>query len=303
VHWETNIYGSTYVALSLVRGANRFLGLWKARWYGARIVWTMHNTHAHEYPHPRIDAWGRTIMWRLAHAVIIQNRTAIPKYKEQHPGKRVVYIPHGNYIGVYGPRADAARAAERARRGFLDTDIVLLGIGMIRPYKRYEDTIDAVLAAEKKGVPVRLVIAGKGDAAYIASLRARAVGSKAVSFEEGRIADTDVPKTLAMADYAVFAYGESSLTSGALLWALSYGLPCIVGEMPAAELVHDGINGYCVPPPPKVKPSESVGNLMLLVESLPKRERIDRDRVVATVAEYGWDRVARETVALYAGLT
>ena len=291
IHWETNIYGSKYAIVSLVRML-RFVGLWKARLYGARIVWTMHNMEAHDYPHPAIDRLGRWMMWKLAHAVIIQNRTAISECRSQHPGKTVVYIPHGNYIGVYGPRADDARDAQRAKRGLLESDIVLIGIGMIRPYKKYEEVIDAVLAAEKKGLGVKLVIAGKGDAAYIASLRARVGESKAVLLEEGRIADAEVPMVLSLADYAVFAYGESSLTSGALLWALSYGVPSIVGDMPAAELVHDDINGYRVPDQ----------GLVSLIASLPSKSPMERDRVVATVQGYGWDEVARETAALYRSL-
>ena len=289
IHWETNIYGSKYVLLSMLRML-RFIGLWKARLFGARIVWTMHNAASHEYPHPRIDAWGRWMMWHLAHVVIIQNRAVIPQYRAEHPGKKIVYIPHGNYIGVYGSRADDMRGAERAKRKLADSDTVLLGIGMIRPYKKYEDAIDAVLAAEKKGIAVKWVIAGKGDASYIQSLRARAANSAAILVEDGRIADADVAKTLAMADYALFAYGESSLTSGALLWALSYGVPCIVGDMPASELIFDGVNGYRV----------GSEGLAALIESLSTKETMDRDRVEATVVGYGWDEVARETTALYA---
>lgn len=291
IHWETNIYGSKYAIVSLVRML-RFVALWKARLYGARIVWTMHNAASHEYPHPAIDRWGRWMMWKLAHAVIIQNRTIIAEYRSQHPGKTVVYIPHGNYIGVYGARADESRAEQRAQRGYAARDVVLLGIGMIRPYKKYEDTIDAVIAAEKKGIPVNLLIAGKGDPSYIASLRERAHGSGAIRIEEGRIADADVPTILALADYAVFAYGESSLTSGALLWVLSYGLPAIVGEMPASELVHDDINGYRI----------QDRGLVQLIAALPAKPPMERDRVVASVEGYSWEVVAKGVTNLYASL-
>ena len=294
IHWETTIYGSKSVIVSGVRGTCRFVGLWVARLWGARVVWTMHNSASHDYPHPRIDTGGRALMWRLADAVIIQNKSVIGKYQKIHPKSRVVFIPHGNYVGVYGPRADAQRAQRRSLYGFSENDTVLLALGAIRPYKQYEHLIDTICTAHKKDGRLKLLIAGKGEHGYIEGLHRRVAGSTAVVIHEGRVPDADMAGLLALADYAVFAYGESSLTSGALLLALSYGVPSIVGRMHAAELITDGLNGFRAP---------DDASLLRTIVRLPSRKPMDHDDIVASVSDFGWDRVAQDTAALYRSLS
>ncbi len=289
IHWETNIYGSRFIAVSLWRGFWRFSGLLLARACGAPIVWTMHNMAAHDYPHPRIDGWGRAIMWRIADAVIIQNRAAAARLAREHPGMRVAHIPHGNYIGAYGLIAPERREDVRRAYGVAEGSTVLLALGLVRPYKRYERLVDAVARNARNGGSVKLLIAGKGEKGYLDSLRARAGGSPAVVFT-GFIPDKDIPGVHAAADYGIFAYGGSSLTSGAIPLSLSYGLPVLIGDMPAAEYVMEGVNGYRW---------KTDAELDALLAALPGYPPLDRERVIVSVAPYSWEEVARQTIAVY----
>ena len=293
VHWETNIYGSKSAIVSYVRGSCRFFGLWTGQFCGAQIVWTMHNAASHDYPHPLIDRRGRALMWGLADAVIIQNRGEIPQFHTAHPHARIQYIPHGNYVGVYGPRSDGQRLLRRGVYGLGVNDIVLIALGAIRPYKKYESLIDVVSTANKKDARLKLLIAGKGENAYIEGLHRRAGGSTAVVISEGHIPETEMSAVLSAADYAVFAYGESSLTSGALILALSYGVPCIVSGMPADELVTEGINGYR---------ADTEEELLEVIKHLPTLKPLPPEQVIASVASASWDSVARQTEALYGSL-
>lgn len=294
IHWETNIYGSRFVVVSLVRGSLRFLGLVLARLCGARIVWTKHNIFSHDYLHPSIDALGRFIMWSIANVVIVQNRSIATMYQKQYPHVQVVYIPHGNYIGVYGEPFSDSRDALRASFGFTKKETVLLALGLVRPYKNYEQLIDAVVHNAQQGSPVKLWITGKGEPSYIETLRQRAQNSHAVVFYAGYVKDKDMPHVLAAADYSIFAYGESSLTSGAMMLALSYGLPVIVGDMPAAELVENGKNGY------RLDASAEVKTELAHVSELPI---LDKEHVIGSVSQCGWDEVARQTIAVYKAST
>ena len=277
IHWESNLYGSAYLWVSLVRMLYRFPLLFLARSFGARVVWTMHNLSAHDYPHPPIDRLGRYLMWRLAQGVIIQNKVVSEEMRLRHTGKVVRYIPHGNYVGVYGPMQPP-----QAHEG-----VVLLALGAVRPYKRLEMLVDAV----KEAPSTRLVIAGKADRAYVAELRRRAAGAP-VEIQDF-VPDEKVAEYFSTGDYAVFTHSESSLTSGAVIVALSYGVPVIALPMPAAELVEEGRNGFVV---------EDKAALVALLKKLPSLPRMPQEKVVASVNAYSWERVGKETRAVYAQL-
>jgi beta-1,4-mannosyltransferase len=301
IHWETNIYGSRFAILSVFRMAWKFPLLFLSKGLGARVVWTMHNTHAHDYPFPALDAFGRECMWRLADAVIIQNKEMAAEYARARPRARtrrrarVVYIPHGNYIGAYGPEVSKVSEGKglRAERGIPEDAIVLLALGAVRPYKELERLIDSVCVAAQKEPRLRLVIAGKSASPYKESLSARVAGMGAVQFFPEFIPDADIPAFFAAADYAVFAHGESSLTSGALLLALSYGTPVITLPMPAAEIIVDGVNGYV---------AKDEAALVSLLESLASLPIPNADSVKGTVEGLSWERVGTETCALYDAL-
>lgn len=290
IHWETNVYGSAYRLVSLLRGGLRFVGLSILRVCGARIVWTLHNPRSHDYPHPRIDALGRAIMWRLAQVVIIQNDGECVRQRKAHPSQRICFVPIGNYVGVYGARRDHERATLRNTLGYVPSDIVLVSLGLVRPYKGYEQVIDAVLAVSLRGIPIKLLIAGKGDSSYIQALHARAGNSPAIVIREGYVPDEEMSSLLAVSDFGIIAYNDGALASAVLMMLLSYGVPALIAHMPAAEVVHDRVNGFHI---------GAETSLAEFLEKLPLKPRLDRDRVAESMKPYEWARVARDTLAAY----
>jgi glycosyltransferase involved in cell wall biosynthesis len=290
IHWETNIYGSKNPIVSIVRMGIRFPILFFARACGARIVWTLHNLHSHDYPFPRLDAFGRACMWHLANAVIVQNKKAAESLQNRHPHVPISYIPHGNYVAVYGPRISKVQAREKL--GIPSDKFVILALGTIRPYKQLELLIDAIQKAAIRDPNAFLLIAGKGEAAYVAELQKRVAHPTAVRIISNFIPDAEVPLYLGAADYSAFAYGDSSLTSGASILALSYGVPVITLATPAAELIQEGVNGFV---------AQNMQELSALLENHPAQ--IPPSDVQKTVLEYSWERVGKETRALYARLS
>ncbi len=119
---------------------------------------------------------------------------------------------------------------------------VLLNIGTLRPYKNIEGLIDAfgALPEEKRGT---LLIAGAAkSAAYAEELRRRAAAVPGVVLRAEFIADEALPSYLAAADIVVLPY-RSLLTSGILLWALSYARPVVAPAFgPVHELVGERAN-------------------------------------------------------------
>jgi beta-1,4-mannosyltransferase len=303
IHWETALYGSRYWIVAAGKMGWWFGGLLFARACGARIVWTMHNLHAHDFPFTGLDSFGRFCMRQLADAVIIQNHEYQKTFLERFPKISSVYIPHGNYSGVYGTyegTQDEARAAlgismksqpakfQPTQPSGSQSDILLLALGAIRPYKNLESLIDAV-----KVTNLFLVIAGKGESEYTAALSKRAEASSRILLKTQFVPDEQIPLYLKAADYAVYTHGDSSLTSGALILALSYGTPILTLSIPAAELIQEGKNGYV---------AKDIAGFDALLRRLPELAIPSYEEVFATVASDTWSLVAENTGKLYDSL-
>ncbi len=247
IQWETNVYGSEYALVSLVRMAYRFPGLLILKLRGVKIIWTIHNLHAHDYPHPWIDELGKRIMWHVADSVTIQQRGYAELKRKELSGRkkpRIYHIPHPNFVGIFGPEWSGDRNELRAKYGISIDSIVLLAFGSVRPYKELPKLMDAVTAAHRKGAPVILLITGKAGKEYGEELSKKAAGNPAVILRLGTVPDVEVPELMALCDYSALFYSDSSLNSGPLLMSLSYGRPVISRDMPAAEIIANGRNGF-----------------------------------------------------------
>lgn len=288
MHWESNLFGSAYFLVSVARMAYRFPLLFLARALGAKIVWTMHNLGNHDAVHPVLDRFGVKLIWILAQGVIVQNKRIAGEMQKLHPRTKVAYIPIGTFK-LYGEAQPEARAEQRAQWGAKDGELVLLSLGLIRPYKQPEVLIDAVRKAEG----VRLVIAGKGDKDYIESLRAYAKDAPVVIHGEF-VPDEKIAPYYAASDYAIFAYGGSSMTSAAVILGFAYGVPAIMFKMPlpAEELLKPGC-GFAV---------ETDEELKELFEKLATLPKPTPEFVEASIAELGWGRVGRDVRALYTSI-
>ncbi len=291
IHWETNIYGSKYLFVSLAKIAWRFPLLWllkKIR--GVKIVWTMHNLHSHDYPHPKVDNFGRRLMWALADKVLLHEKSFAESESLKRAGKDIECIPPGNYIGVYGPIWQGDRNDLRKEYGLSPHSIVLLALGKVRPYKALPPLIEAVAAVAKKGVPLHLYIAGKPTKEYGEEIK-RIVGkNKCVTLRLEYIGDKDMPKLHALADYSVMYYGDSALGSAAILLSLSYGVPVICRDFAVAELVVVGKNGFTF---------HDTSELIRLLEKLPQAEKFDTQAVMSTVADWDWEKMGEATRRAY----
>jgi beta-1,4-mannosyltransferase len=260
---------------------------------GVHLVWTAHNLQPHELHHPR---WGflvyRTVA-RWADAIIAHSQAARAQL-EQHYGAlpQSIVIPHGSYIGLYGPPRD--RATSRAALGLPPDGPVLLNIGTLRPYKNIEGLIDAfgALPAATRG---RLLIAGAAKSpSYAEQLRVRAASVPGVQLRAEFIADEQLPTYLAAADLVVLPY-RSLLTSGILLWALSYARPVIAPAFgPVRELLHEGQTGFLF------APGDDNALRAALERAIAHPDLLGLGAAgLALAHEFTWPKIAEMTAACY----
>lgn len=244
LHWSTQLYGSAYLLksiLTLLLYGSILLFLQKV--FNCKVCWTIHNEKSHDYPHPRMDRLGRKFAWWVADAVIVQQSVIKDKLSSEYPKKEIFFVPHPPYPGF--SQRDCTNRSVRKRLGIPKEAVVFLSFGMVRPYKNIDKLIEIFKEADRENEEsMCFVIAGKAVDGYTKVIKQLTEHAENILFINEFVDESDIPCYFDAADFTVFYYGESSLTSGALVHSLSYGVPVISRQFPGAEMIVEGKNGY-----------------------------------------------------------
>jgi len=223
LNWFENI-DERNVFVAIKSFFRKFAVLAVIRVSGKPLVWTMHNRISHEKGVAFFSRILVRLLERWAHRIVVHSRQseAILSALNRDVVKKTVYIPHPNYIDVYGhisPRTNSAGLPLR-----------LLFVGMIKPYKNIELLIDVV---KRFGPRVKLTLAGKAvSPSYGSQIRRKVVRAGNAELLPQFIPDREVPKLFAKADVVVLPYDlSSSLNSGTAFLAFSYKKTVICPEI------------------------------------------------------------------------
>jgi beta-1,4-mannosyltransferase len=271
----------------LVRSAvrcGRFLrDLVRLRRRGISVVWTAHNLRPHEPRQPVLERLLSVGTMLLSHAVITHSRYARQRLSRVYRATgKISVIPHGNYLNAfpdYGT-ADPDRSS--------GAPFEFLCFGQIRPYKQLPELVRAFRALPHHNV--RLVIAGKPIVeAELQRIRQAAGGDQRVVVDARHIPDDEVSAFHRRAHAAIFAYRDV-FSSGALVLALSYGLPVVAPAVStASELVQ----------PPGLE-TFAAGELSAGLDRMRSGDwSARRDAALQAAEAHPWSAVAASTVALY----
>lgn len=204
-----------------------WLYLWWAHTIGYRILWTAHDL----LPHSRVffdDRQARRYLIDRADAIIALSQASAPELIELG-ARDVEVVPFGSYATVY--ESALGRQAARSELGLGPSDVVVLLIGKIEPYKGADILLRAATRLSA-GSPVKVVIAGAcGDLTYRATLcrLAEGAGERAVARLE-RIPDEEMPVYLRAADFAAFPFRRITNSSSVVL-AQSFELPVLIPDL------------------------------------------------------------------------
>lgn len=279
----------------LVRTLARHLRLIAAlawlRVRGVKVVWTVHNLASHEPVRPQLEWMLGLLVSRLADRLIVHSEYARQQVARRWGATRkVTVIPHGNYVDVF-PSTGRSRAQVRGTLGIPAGAYVFVAFGQVRPYKRLPELVRAF--STMRSPDARLLIAGKPVvAAEAESLRVLARQDPRIVLDLREIPDSEVADVLGCADAAVLAYRDV-FSSGALLLALSYGLPVISAASSTASEIAGGSAGETFEP----------GGLAQAMRAMQDGDRPARSAAALDRArQYPWSRVSAETAALYQAL-
>jgi glycosyltransferase involved in cell wall biosynthesis len=132
------------------------------------------------------------------------------------------------------------------------------------------------------------------DRAYGAALERQATAIPGARLHARFIPDDQMPIYLAAADVVVLPY-HALLTSGVLLWALSYGRPVVAPAFaPVRELVRDEQEGFLFTPGDR----EALTDALRRALAHPDLDVLGQAGLAVAQA-YAWPKIAGMTAACY----
>ena len=282
----------SYVKVGLVAAR-----LAAARALGYRIVWTVHQVYPHTVAHPRLERAGARTLARFSHVLIAHDSAtredALRKLGRR--ARRIAIVPHGSYVGVYPP--GRPREAVRAELGSREEEVVFICFGNLRAYKDVSFLLDSFRAAELP--EAALLVAGPaGDDRVAADVLAAAAADARVRPRLGYMPDDQVAEHFGAADVAIVARNDGG-TSGAVVLALSLGVPVVAPRRPAyVELLGSEHAGWLFEPGDRaslraaLERAAADGAAGRAAKAVAARERAD---------ELNWRDIATRTARLIRG--
>lgn len=266
----------------------------------ARTVFTLHDLIFRLYPeyHLPVNHW----FLRNAMPYFLRRADAIIAVSEctRQDAVRFYRVPPDKVTVIYEgvnptlrPETDLDRV-RAARQRYAGGNPFILFLGTLEPRKNIPALVDAVRALAARGLPHRLVIAGRRGWLYQGIFdHVRATGMQdAVEFLD-YVPDADLPALFAACDAFVFP----SLYEGfglPPLEAMACGAPVVCSNTSALpEVVGDA--ALLVNP-------QSTSEIVAAVERVltdPARRADMIGRGLQQAARFSWERAARETRAVY----
>lgn len=199
---------------------------------GKKLVWTMHNRLSHEKKSGKLSQKLTGKLIRQADAILIHSKVSEDILRSEYPKltAQIAHIPHPDFIDVYPHSSKPKKETS--------TKLQLLFIGAVKPYKNIELLIEAVSKFENK---VELLIAGNPvSQAYKKELEELAKNNPSIELRLEFIPDQELPELISDSDLLILPYSiESSLNSGTVILALSYGRTVICPRIGTVDDLKD----------------------------------------------------------------
>lgn len=263
-----------------------------ARVLGLKVVMTHHGPDYERKKWNQVAKsvlkFGEALGVRWANQVITISQMIAGQIQKKY-GRAVTVIPNGVVI----PEAISSDAA--LRQYGLEKGKYILAVGRFVPEKGFHDLIAAFALAQKQGFPVdKLVIVGDADHEdqYSRDLKTKAQHSGNVVLT-GRLTGIPLQEIYSHAGLFVLPSYYEGLPI-ALLEALSYGLSCVVSDIPANQEVGLEEARYFRPGDIEALAGKIKEFLAKPLSGEERQEQIKR------IAErYNWDVIAQKTMEVY----
>lgn len=174
-----------------------------------KIIWTMHNKISHNSKIFFFSKLKIKIMELFSDKIIIHSKASEIGIKNK---SKIIYVPHPNYINIYGKTAVDTTPNDKLK---------LLFLGLVKPYKNIELLVEVFNELNLKNA--KLSICGFAEENYKKELLRKTTANKNIEFHLKFIEDNNIPQILAKHHILVTPYNSRSvLNSGSTILAFSY---------------------------------------------------------------------------------
>lgn len=288
-HWTHYHYTGETIGGSVLELCKFILKLIFARYYGYKIIWTMHNYLPHERTYPRLHYIERFCMARLAHRIIVHcDHGRILLKRKLFRRKNVTIIPLASFnVDVTQIEKEMARS----NLGIPQENTCFIFFGSIRPYKGISDLIHAFKSLTS--AKISLLIVGQPLNLELEQELIQQISTDPRIYAKFQfVTDDELGLWIAAADIAVFPYKEI-LTSGATITALSYGLPVVAPALGCLPDLIDTNVGWLYDP----KVTDALASKM---QEAISKDRTDRGSLARQKANaLSWDKMIYDIKQVY----
>lgn len=243
-----------------------------------RVVVTAHNIAPHGKSDP-FDAWFRSQILSLAEVMVVLvpgHEVELRRLGQVHPNQRIVVSAHP--VVPETPQAPHQREA-----GEPNTQSGLIVLGLIHPYHRILEFVDALIA-QSSTRPVH-IIGSSADSDLVDELEQRAAKYDWLSISSGYLSDEELAPVVAGAA-AVVSLQKVPFNSGAPFFALARNLPVVLTKgSQAADMKEVVGDGWIFEAPTNVQ-SLDVAALDSWLAQEREAPRLDRYTVEAVATEH-----------------
>jgi beta-1,4-mannosyltransferase len=292
IHWAHPFLLASSRGKTILKSVSFIGGLLILKLFGVKIVWTVHNIVNHEGRFSSLELFFNKFVARLCDKIIVHCPSAKNEVMNAYAVTRdsvIVVIPHGNYIHSYENVIDKAQARKQLHLG--TEDVIFLYFGLIEPYKRVPELIEAF--KKLKAPQAKLLIVGKPYNIEIADgIMERCDRNNHIEIIFKFIPDNEIQIYMNAADVVVLPY-QDILTSGSVILAMSFGKPIIAPAIGCIPDTMDSEGSFLY------NPSDENG----LLEAL--RRALDLDLVnmgshnLEVAKQINWDEITKQTYEIY----
>ena len=296
LHWLHEYFHSESKLVFYVRAALFLIQVAVLRILGVRVVWTVHNLFAHDFPFPDSEARLKNVFVRvLCDAVIVHCEMAIDEVIEtyglrENAREKMHVVPHGHSIDNYP--MDESKQGARESLGIPVENTVLLYFGMIRPYKNVDTLIETFGAVSGPGT--HLIVAGNPHSKPLNTEIKRLIRSTdQVTGKLTYIPDKDVGTYMHASDAVVLPFRDI-LTSGSAVLAMSYGRAFVAPELGCLPALVGSDGGAVLYDPDR---SDGLAEALRVAESADLDAMGERNR--ERIAAFDWGTIGERTASVY----
>lgn len=246
LNWYDSIYGQTDIVSIKKQIFKNMIKLWILKNSGVKVVFTFHNRVPHniddENKERVLRSYAKWICKNSDYILVLSRNSTehLKEYLSNHDiHKKVRYIPHPNYIGVYSPAIQENIYLE-------SEDFRILFVGRVSRYKNVDLILE--IAERFQNKKIRFHIAGQcSDPVYQAEIINRASSLSNVELDLRFIEDSELEQLLRQYHIMLLPYDtKSSMNSGTVILAFSNGRTVITPEICTVQDFDLGdIYSYC----------------------------------------------------------